>query len=249
MVTLAHVVLLLVGLILPSLPNPFEKPRKLLIPVEFTIAVPPAEVPDSAAARRVPDRNEPPQAKPTPVVKDDNAVTLKQPTPVPTPRSTPKPKTTPTPSSTVKPGAKSTAKPTTKPTSGLPGGMPGGKAKAQTKPLTAEEIQRFLSLGAKMGETTSIPDDETIQLLRIHDALFEAWQQPSAEEAGGRVVEVAITLREDGMILDRKLKRKSGNQVLDESVLKAVNSVPWIRGLPIDFVRRHKVVTIEFKVE
>ena len=125
-------------------------------------------------------------------------------------------------------------------------------SKKDSKPkssLTEEQIRKLLAQGAKPSDHTSIPDEETIQFEIVRRTMYEAWIQPSAEEAGNKVAEVAMRLAEDGTVYARKLEKQSGSVVMDVSVMEAVNSVMRIDNLSHEFIKRHSEITISFKLE
>jgi TonB family protein len=114
--------------------------------------------------------------------------------------------------------------------------------------LSEEEIRRHLARGAVPGTETAIPGDEDICFERIRAALYTAWQQPSAEEAGGVVVEAEISLARDGRITGWRLVRRSGVAAMDRSIVEALQTVNRITGLSAAFLRSRETVTIEFRV-
>lgn len=125
----------------------------------------------------------------------------------------------------------------------------GSKERPARKQLSEKEIKKLLAQGAKAGDHTSIPDDDARCFEIVRQALYGAWVQPSAEEAAGAVAEASIRLRRDGIVVDRNLVRKSGNPVLDASVMQALHSIRRIAGLSSAFVNRHEVITVSFEIE
>lgn len=121
--------------------------------------------------------------------------------------------------------------------------------KPSQRQLSQEEIRKLLAKGARAGDHTSIPGDDTRYFEIVRQTLYKAWAQPSAEEVGDAVAEVSIRLRRDGQIIDRNMERESGNAVMDASVMEAVNSVQRITGLSSAFLIRHEAITVSFKVE
>lgn len=119
------------------------------------------------------------------------------------------------------------------------------------KTLTDKEIEELLAKGAKLGEKTSIPDDEARCLARIHDVLYTAWMdRPSAADVGDAVSKVRFRFGKDGAIRNRELVGKSGNPTMDGSVMNAANSVARITGLSAAFLDRHDYsVTVSFRLE
>lgn len=122
-------------------------------------------------------------------------------------------------------------------------------SKKPVKPMSEEEIKKWLSLGAKMGDHTSIPLDEEMRCFAvIRQTLHDAWDQPSKAEAGDAEVEVTIRLSSGGLISGSSVTGKSGLDVMDRSVEEAVRSVKRIEGLTEDFIVNHPKVTVGFAV-
>lgn len=81
----------------------------------------------------------------------------------------------------------------------------------------------------------------------VRAAMYEAWQQPSA--LGGQkglVTSALIKVKRDGLIVTRELVRSSGNQLMDRSVLDAMESVKQLQALPPGFGGDYKEITIDF---
>jgi hypothetical protein len=118
------------------------------------------------------------------------------------------------------------------------------------KPLSEAEIRRLLLLGARAGDRNSIPPDEESRCFAfIKRAFNDAWAQPSYDEVGDAVAQIEVRLQKDGSIFGVRLVKKSGNSVLDDSVLQAATSVKRIEGLTSSFLGKYDQVTIDFKVE
>ena len=63
--------------------------------------------------------------------------------------------------------------------------------------------------------------------------MYAVWQQPAQlKSLPGLSAEVRLTVAPDGRISDRAKIRGSGNELMDDSVMKAVNSVKALRALP-----------------
>ena len=135
----------------------------------------------------------------------------------------------------------------TKKVTRIPGAAGGGGAKKTN--LTPEEIKRFLDMGAKASDHTSIPGDEESRCLAIiHRTMHDAWVQPSIEDAGNSVAEVTIGLSRDGGLLWRKMSKKSGKEIFDDSVMLGVNSVQYIEHLTPGFLDKFREIKITFKL-
>jgi len=119
------------------------------------------------------------------------------------------------------------------------------------KTLSDDEIKKLLARGARIGDRTTIPDDEARCLARIHDVLYTAWtDRPSAADVGDAVSKVEFGLTKDGGVKSRRMVQKSGNPTMDASVMKAAGSVVRISGLSPAFLDRHGYsVTVSFRLE
>jgi hypothetical protein len=78
--------------------------------------------------------------------------------------------------------------------------------------------------------------------------MYKAWLPPDAAEAGHDVAVVAVEFNDSSEIISRKLEKPSGNEQFDGSVMRAVNSVSKIDGLPARFLADRKVVTVTFQI-
>lgn len=117
------------------------------------------------------------------------------------------------------------------------------------KPLSQTEIRRLLAMGAKPGTETVIPDVEARSFDTIRRALYNAWVQPSADDAGNAVVEVEIQLGGGGVVNGWRIVKRSGVGIMDASVARALQGTKQIQGLTPAFIDRHGTVTIAFRVE
>ena len=209
--------------------------------VEFTIAVDPVEEEPPPA----PKEPEPPKPEPKPAPKPDDIPLPKKEQPKPKPKpEPPKPKPKPEPKKPEKPKiekgkrinkpvVKSTVKPKEKQT------------------LTDEEIKKWLGKRVKIGETTSLPqNDLSLNFSLIKNALYDAWNQPSREAAGIRPAEIAFSVGPGGRIQNPRLQTSSGSAAFDQSALDAVRRVGSIPDLTAEFINHFKGqdLTIEFKL-
>jgi len=133
----------------------------------------------------------------------------------------------------------------TRPVNAVRGG--GGAVKSN---LTPAEIDKFMKMGAKMGDHTFIPDDEDVRCKAIiKNAMDEAWNQPSKDDTGDVFAEATIGLSRNGRVTWRKLTKKSGNNLFDETVMQAVNSVEVIENLTPAFLDKYREAKVTFKYE
>jgi TonB family protein len=125
----------------------------------------------------------------------------------------------------------------------------GGTTK--TSNLSPEEIRRLLAAGARISDRTSIPDDYQIvgYYNIVRQAMYDAWIQPgSLAGTVGLSAEVEIRVLRNGAIAQRNMTRRSGNSLMDDSVMKAVNSVSLLRPLPPEVSGAYKDITITFEL-
>ena len=68
----------------------------------------------------------------------------------------------------------------------------------------------------------------------IHDRFFSQWEQPTSifEQDKSFVCTVKIQIKRDGTIASAEIIRSSGNPLMDQSVLAALNRVTRIDALP-----------------
>ena len=201
-----HGIALVLMLVLPWIFRACERrrPNEKLMFVEFTVSVPPPPAPEAPSP-------EPPKPEP----KDDIPVpdqVAKKPEPE-------KPKDIRQTNRIVRKDFPPAPKP-------------------KDKPLSEAEIARLLKMGARIGDTTSIPDAGQLALgayyNHVHERMYAVWQQPAQlKSLPGLSAEVRITVAPDGRISDRAKIRGSGNELMDDSVMKAVNSVKALRALPL----------------
>ncbi|MCK5528465.1 MAG: TonB C-terminal domain-containing protein [Kiritimatiellae bacterium] len=121
--------------------------------------------------------------------------------------------------------------------------------KPPRKVLTDKEIKQRLKNDIKVDTTKYNPTANAVDFAKVKSALYNAWNQPSGEEAGGVVVRAEITFAIDGRITGRRLVKPSGNMVLDQSVMSALKSVHKVNGLSASFLKKHKKVIISFMVD
>ena len=198
-----------------------KRPNEKLMFVEFTVSIPPPPAPD------VPEPNKPEPPKPPP---DPDAIRVPD-------KEKPKPPEPP------KKDIRQTNRVARKDFKAPP---------PKDKPLSEAEIARLLKMGARIGSTTSIPDDGQIALgayyNHVHERMYAVWQQPSQlKNLPGLRTVVNITVAPDGRITARSKTRSSGNELMDDSVMKAVNSIKALRQLPAG-CRRPVDISITFEI-
>jgi TonB family protein len=118
--------------------------------------------------------------------------------------------------------------------------------------LSADEIRRLLAAGARISDHTSIPMDDLWEAgyyNHVHEMMYRVWNQPTSLSASsGLSAEVLIRVQRDGAIVSRKMIRSSGNSLMDDSVMKAVQSVSKLKPLPSQFEGTSKDIRILFEL-
>lgn len=251
----AHVAVLLVLAVVSAINGCqcIRRQKKLPpIPIEFTVAIPeeylPSQPEESHAEANKPEPPDAPEAIRLPEPEKPEPKKPKSEKPEPKkPEIKPEPKKPKFEKSTKIVQKKQENKPK-EIIKNLPPNVKTVKEPKGPK-LTAEEIQKLLDLGAKPGETTSVPGKDEISLLAIKNALYNAWIRPSVEHYTGRPVEIEITLGVSGAVLGYRVVQTSGSRVFDNSALDAAAAVRQIPGLSPEFLRSHRKVTIAFQLE
>ena len=86
-------------------------------------------------------------------------------------------------------------------------------------------------------------------LNEVRDVMYNAWQQPGAlAKLRGLVATAEVRVQRDGLITARKITTPSGNALMDESVLRALESVIRLPPLPSGFGGFYKDITIDFEL-
>ena len=84
---------------------------------------------------------------------------------------------------------------------------------------------------------------------QVKFAMYEAWQQPSSLIGQkGLVTMVEIRVQRDGQIIGKKITAPSGNTQMDDSVLRALEAVERLPGLPAGLGGLYKDISIDFEL-
>lgn len=133
------------------------------------------------------------------------------------------------------------------------------KATAKTQ-LSENEIRRMLGEGvASIGPAGSQTGSGqgaggtyhpyAWYLLQVRSIMYDAWQQPSSLIGKkGLVTGIEIRVQRDGQITGKKMVSPSGNAQMDDSVLRALESVSRLPELPAGFGGLYKDITIDFEL-
>lgn len=124
-------------------------------------------------------------------------------------------------------------------------------APAPKKPeLTPEEIRKLLAAGAK---PSSLPGPEldlpVWYFALVRQTMYDHWSQPGElAGAAGLMTRVLFRIHRDGSISRISMVRSSGNKVMDDSVMAAVNSVKKLKELPSTYRDAHYDATVDFEL-
>ena len=128
---------------------------------------------------------------------------------------------------------------------------PNPAPQQNTPKLSKEEIRKLLAAGAKPGNSLSGNSDFPFAwyYALVRQTMYEAWNQPSGLSASaGLTADVTIRVMQDGTVTQRQMSRPSGNKLMDDSVMAAVESVRSLRALPPGFGGSYKDITIQFEL-
>ena len=117
--------------------------------------------------------------------------------------------------------------------------------------LTPEQIRDRLSCGLSAGPSAPARDEFPFgwYFSLVKQTMYEAWVQPSGLSASsGLTVQVLIRVERDGTITRRQMVKPSGHPLMDESVMRAVESVRKLRPLPEQYRGAYRDITIEFEL-
>ena len=141
--------------------------------------------------------------------------------------------------------------------------LPNGRGK-----LTAEEVRKLLDRGAKIGKKSTLSEADMRRLLNsdsrfgegsavtqefivldmVRQAMYRAWNQPTDIGIAGLVTRVDLTFNPDGSIVGSRIISSSGNKTMDASVLRAVESVHRVSGLPSGYLSSHRRIPVAFEL-
>jgi len=116
--------------------------------------------------------------------------------------------------------------------------------------LTPEQIRQQLAgaVPATQSRSSSGPSSNVDWYYAlVQQTLNDAWVQPSGGVPGSKTF-VSIRVARDGSITRRDVSQRSGDPAMDDSVLRAVQSVSRLRPLPREIEGAHHDITIEFEL-
>ncbi len=113
-------------------------------------------------------------------------------------------------------------------------------------PLTAQDILKTLKKDDPPPRQVASGDEFAHYLAGVRTVLYNAWRQPQGL-AGTPVTQAQIRVQRDGLITQRKIIVSSGNKAMDESVMRALESVTRLSRLPPECGEREDI-TIAFEL-
>lgn len=267
-----HGVLLFLAVVVPLLPS--FRPKEVAIPLDFTVVleenlVEPNVPPDTVKAEQVKPPDPEPEPEPAPlkpvplpdppkdaVVVEKKKEPEKKKPPEPVKKPDPVKKTEPAKKPEFKKGKRVEAPKKSQQPKFEELYKPYDPSKpASVKPLTDKklsraEIEKALRDGARPGVRNEIPADEVSRcVFLVKRAMYEAWEQPGAGDAGPRPALLDIRLDSSGRIVSYRIRQSSGSAFFDQTVLKSAANAAPIRGLSLAFLKQYESLTVEFKLE
>ncbi len=131
-----------------------------------------------------------------------------------------------------------------------------GPAPKSGPALTQAQIERMLSSGLPgsggsggggAGGAYGTPgavNAVSLYYAKLQTIMYDAWVTPGDLSGGNPIL--AVRIRRDGTIIERRLSRPSGNRSKDDSVMRAANSVSRVPPLPPEIAGSSTEITIEF---
>lgn len=118
--------------------------------------------------------------------------------------------------------------------------IPQSANKAQNPPLSEAEIKKWLDRGAKIGDKTSIPENEaSMNGSILMGKLYDSWLPPPKEASGRRPATVVFDIGEGGRLSGPSIEISSGSVQYDKSCLEAVSRAGRVSGLSAEFIRHY----------
>ena len=118
----------------------------------------------------------------------------------------------------------------------------------QPEPISEEKIREILTPGIPVGDPDILGEGESNPILddyykRVFSRMYAAWNQPSQLKfLPGLSTDVRITVEPEGMIIDQIKVKGSGNELMDDSVMKAVRSVKELPPLPVGYRKPQEII-------
>lgn len=119
------------------------------------------------------------------------------------------------------------------------------KVESHVKPkerqtLSDAEIEKWLGKRAKIGETTSLPQNEvSLNVSILRTVFYEAWTPPQKSASGSRPAIVSFKITRDGTLHSPSIIESSGSPAYDNSCLEAIRRVGRVSDLTPSFIREY----------
>ena len=116
------------------------------------------------------------------------------------------------------------------------------------EPPSEERIRTLMTADIPMGDPGVLGTGDSNPLIesyysQVFSRMYAAWNQPSQlKNLPGLKTEVRIVVEPGGNILERVKSRGSGNELMDDSVMRAVRSVKELPPLPIGYRKPQEVI-------
>ena len=116
------------------------------------------------------------------------------------------------------------------------------------EPPSEERIRTLLTADIPMGDPGVLGAGDSNPSLesyysQVFSRMYAAWNQPSQlKNLPGLKTEVRIVVEPGGKIIERVKSRGSGNELMDDSVMKAVRSVKELPPLPSGYRKPQEVI-------
>lgn len=112
----------------------------------------------------------------------------------------------------------------------------------------AQALRKAIPAGPS-GGTPSSDDFPGWYYQDVYERFHAAWEQPGVGAVPhGTKATVRIRVARDGAVTQRRLTGRSGNQVMDDSIERAMNTVQRLRPLPDTYRGAHRDIDIEFEL-
>ncbi len=106
--------------------------------------------------------------------------------------------------------------------------------------------------GAQSGTGVGVPAGIAIRIyqMEVEGRIYGNWSYPVAiQDLKGLRAVVLLKVKDDGTIMEYQFKRRSGDAVFDQSVLKAIQKSDPLPPLPEGYAKSHEEIEINFNLE
>ncbi|NKB25093.1 MAG: TonB family protein [Kiritimatiellae bacterium] len=117
--------------------------------------------------------------------------------------------------------------------------------------LTREEIRKLFAENAPPTRNTTSYKDEipSWYYALVREKMYQVWEQPDGMSSrAGLIATVQIRVQKNGAITKRVLVQSSGDDVIDQTVMNAVQSVSRLKPLPSEYKKSYKDIAVDFQL-